>query len=308
MSRSVSPKRRGATRILTNRQRAQVGIALVMLCPAVVLYTLFVVYPVISSVEISFTLWDGFSPDKTYVGLQNYRLVFGDSVFWGALKNNALLMVVPGAITLALALYFASCIIHGIRGANVFRVTFFFPNVISFVCIAVMWSFIYHPDVGVLNYLLRAVGLGSLARPWLASDTLIPATFAPMVWSSVGFFMVLYVAGMQQIPEELFDASKVDGASGWQTFWNVTWPMVWPINRMAVVFLVMGGLKAFDFIWVFAYGRPTLANQTMATWMYQKSFMENDFGYGTALALVLFLLVFVASIVTWRLLSKREVD
>lgn len=293
---------------LTTRQRKQVKMAVLMMLPAVVLYTLFVVYPVFQAMKISFTLWNGFTPHKTYVGLQNYALVLGDSVFWGAIKNNLILILVPGIITLGLALYFASVLAHGVRGVQVFRVAYFFPNVISFVVIAVLWSFIYHPDVGILNVLLRTVGLGGLARAWLTTDTLVPATFAPTIWCSVGFYMVLYLAAIQQIPEELFDAAKVDGASGWQTFKNIAWPMLWPINRIALVFIIMGGLKAFDFIWVFSYGFPTLANQTMATWIYQKAFMENDFGYGTALAVVMFLLVFAASIITLRLSNRKEVQ
>lgn len=288
------------------RARARFRLGILMLLPGVLLYTVFLVWPSIQALGTSFTLWSGFSPHKVFVGLENYALVLRDFIFWGGLKNNFLLIAVPGFITLALALYFASVISHGVKGGGLFRVVFFFPNVISFVVIAILWSFIYHPDWGILNSILRVVGLGDLARPWLATNTLIPAIFAPMVWCAVGFFMVLYLAAIQQIPEELFDAAKVDGAGGWYIFRHITWPLVMPINRIAVVFLVLAGLKAFDFIWVFSYGEPAIRNQTMATWIYTKAFQMNDMGYGTALAVVLFLLMLIVSLISLRIMKGGD--
>ena len=291
------------------RARQQRLLGFLFLLPALVLYTLFVVYPAIQAFSISLSVWSGYTPEKEFVGLENYRLVLEDSVFWGAIKNNLLLIAIPGTITLALALYFASTLAHNIKGAQVFRVAYFFPNVMSVVVVAIMWSFIYHPKWGIFNGILKLVGLGHFTRAWLAQDTLIPAIYAPSVWMGVGFYLVLYLAAIQQIPQELFDAAKVDGASGWRIFRHITWPMVWPVNRIAAVFLVLGGLKAFDFIWVFSYGYPALRNHTMATWMYQKTITEYDMGYGTALSVVMFVLVFAASIITFRLTSqKREWD
>jgi ABC-type sugar transport system permease subunit len=288
------------------RTRQQRLVGILFLAPAILLYTAFVVYPAIQAFAISLSLWTGYTPDREYVGLENYRLVLHDTVFWGAIGNNVRLILIPGLIIMALALYFASTLAQGGKGAQVYRVAYFFPNVMSVVVVAILWSFIYHPDWGIFNGILRAIGLGGMTRAWLAQDTLIPAIYAPTIWMALGFYLVLYLAAIQQIPEELFDASKVDGASGWQTFRHITWPMVWSVNRVCAVFIVLGGLKAFDFIWVFAYGRPALRNHTMATWMYQKTITEYDMGYGTALSVVMFVLVFAASILTFRLASKRE--
>ena len=290
------------------RHRGQRILGLCFLLPALLLYTVFVVYPVVQAFAVSLTLWSGYTPDKEFVGTENYTTVLGDYVFWGALKNNALLIVVPGLITLALALYFAQVLARDPKGSHLFRVTYFFPNVMSVVVVAVLWSYIYHPDFGLFNGFLRLVHApGELShKAWLAQDTLIPAIFAPSVWMAVGFYLVLYLAAIQQIPQELFDAAKVDGASSWHVFWKVTWPMVWSVNRVAAVFLVLGGLKAFDFIWVFSYGRPALRNHTMATWVYQKAITQYDMGYGTALSVVMFVLVFAASVLTFRLASRRE--
>ncbi len=286
------------------RRRQQRTLAIVFLAPAIILYTVFVIYPAVSAFQISFTVWSGYTPQKEFVGLENYNLVLHDSVFWSAIKNNILLIVVPGIFIMTLALYFASVLAQNPRGAAVYRVCYFFPNVLSIVVVAILWSFIYHPDWGIFNGLLRLVGLGQFTRAWLSQDTLISAIYAPSIWMAVGFYLILYLAAIQGIPEELFDAAKVDGASGWQTFWNVTWPMVWPVNRIAMVFIVLGGLKAFDFIWVFSYGYPALKNHTMATWMYEKAITEYDMGYGTALSVVMFILVLAASLITFRVMSK----
>lgn len=292
----------GATgkRRMSLRQARQLRTATLMCLPAVLLYTAFVAYPVLQALRISLYNWSGFTPNMAWVGSENYRMVLSDSVFWGSLRNNGLLVVVPGFFTLLLAIYFANVLAGGVKWANLYRVAYFFPNVLSFVVIATLWSFIYHPDWGILNSALRALHLGSLARPWLASDNMISAIYAPIVWCSVGFFMLIYLAAIQQIPEELFEAAKVDGANSLQVFRAITWPMLAPINRVAVVFIVLGGLKAFDFIWVFSYGQPILKNHTMATWVYQKAFTESDFGYGTALSVVMFVMVFAASLVTMR--------
>lgn len=286
------------------RRRQQRTLAIMFLVPAIILYTVFVIYPAVSAFQISFTVWSGYTPEKEFVGLENYNLVLHDSVFWGAIKNNILLIVVPGIFIMTLALYFASILAQNPKGAAVYRVCYFFPNVLSIVVVAILWSFIYHPDWGIFNGLLRLIGLGRFTRAWLSQDTLISAIYAPSIWMAVGFYLILYLAAIQGIPEELFDAAKVDGASGWQTFWNVTWPMVWPVNRIAMVFIVLGGLKAFDFIWVFSYGYPALKNHTMATWMYEKAITEYDMGYGTALSVVMFILVLAASIITFRVMSK----
>jgi ABC-type sugar transport system permease subunit len=274
------------------------------LLPALILYTLFVVYPAIEAFSISLSLWSGYTKDREFVGLDNYRLVLQDAVFWGAIRNNVLLIAIPGVLTLAFALYFASTLSHNPKGAQLFRVAYFFPNVMSVVVVAILWSFVYHPRWGIFNGVLKLVGLGHFTRAWLAQDTLIPAIYAPSVWMGIGFYLVLYLAAIQNIPQELFDAAKVDGANAWQIFRQITWPMVWTVNRIAAVFIVLGGLKAFDFIWVFSYGRPALRNHTMATWMYQKTITEYDMGYGTALSVVMFLLVFAASVITFRLASK----
>jgi N-acetylglucosamine transport system permease protein len=281
--------------------------AIIFLTPALLLYTVFTVYPVILGMDVSFHRWAGFSPHMTWVGLGNYKAVLADSVFWGAIRNNVRLMVLPSLVTLALALFFAHSLTKGLRGEKFFRFTFFFPNVLSLVVISIFWLFIYNPKVGLFNAVLRGLGLGRWAQAWLAQDTLIPACYPPLIWMSVGFFMVLYLAAIQAIPVEIFEAAKVDGASGWQTFWMITWPLVWPMNRVVLVFFVLSGLKAFDLVYLFSYGTPILANNTMATRMYAVAFQQYNMGYGTALAVVMFVLILIATLVTLRLTRREEV-
>jgi len=291
-----------------SRKTQRLWLAITFLAPALLLYTLFTVYPVLQGAWISFHRWAGFSPNKVWVGLENYRAVLQDSVFWWSIKNNLRLGLIPSLTTLALALFFAHSLTKGIRGEKVFRVTFFFPNVLSMVVISIFWIFVYNPKIGLLNGLLRGVGLDGLARAWLASDTLIPACYAPIVWTSVGFFMVLYLAAIQGIPEEIFDAAKVDGATGWQAFRWITWPLVWPMHRIVIVLMVIGALKAFDWLWMFSYGYPAIDNNTMATRMYVVSFIQYNMGYGTALAVVMSALILIATLITLKLMKREEVS
>lgn len=294
------------------RQRQQRLLIVLFLLPSIAVYTLFAIYPVFSAFKISLCDWRGFSALhfwNSFVGLANYKLVFMDRIFWSSIRNCLLIIVIPTSITIALALYFASVLARGVRGANLYRVTYYFPNILSMVVTAVMWSFIYHPKVGILNGFINLVGKPfgvHVEKAWLSSDTLIGALYPFLVWGAAGFFVLLYLAAIQRIPEELYDAAKVDGANQWRIFWNVTFPLVWPVHRIVAVFAVIGGLKFFDAIWVFSYGVPALSNHSMATWMYQKAFTEYDLGYGTALAVVMFVLVFAASLVTLRL-TQREV-
>ncbi len=296
------------------------------LAPALLFYGVLVVYPVGRAMVISLYDWSGFSRIMRFAGIGNFAMLAKDEVFWGALKNNAFYLIVPGIITLTLAVFFASVLARGIKGARVFRVTYFFPNVISLVVISLLWSFIYNPTIGLVNTFLSAPIVPSLSAAgghlafhwiplvahcqtaWLDPNRMQPALVAPLVWSAVGFYMVLYIAAIQSIPEDIFDAARVDGSSGWQTFRNVIFPLVWETTKVAVVFLVIGGLKIFDLLWVLSYGSPINQNHTIATYMYRKAFVDGEMGYGTALSVVIFVLIFCATAVSLRLMKREAVE
>src|SRR5262249_50532327 len=209
----------------------------------------------------------------------------------------------PGVLILSLALFFAYSIHQRIRGARLFRVTFFFPNVISAVAIALLWTLIYSTtDVGLLNNLLKAGFHIKEPIPFKESSRLMWALVPMIVWSATGFYMVLFLAAMENIPESFYEAARLDGASSGKLFWAITLPLMWDVLTTGIIFLIVGGLKFFDAVWVMENGRPTNVTHTMSTLMYSKVFEEYNIGYGTAIAVLLFLLVLLATLVSFRLL------
>jgi len=290
-------------------KKSKRNITILFMLPACLLYGLFVAYPVIRALWVSFNRWDGYARSMTFVGLDNFKnILFNDPVFWGSFKNTFYLLAVPGVITLALALFFASVLSSGIKGSKLFRVAFFFPNIMSVVIVALLWSFVYNPSFGILNGLLRLVGLEQLTRTWLEPIRVIPALVAPIVWCGVGFYMILFLAGIQNIPQVLYEAAYIDGANSWQSFRHVTLPLLREILSIAIVFIVIGGLKIFGLLWVITSGNPTRHSQVIASYMYQKAISEGNMGYGTAISVLLFILVLTATLISMKMTQGKKVE
>lgn len=282
---------------------------LVFLAPAVVVYTALVAYPAVRALLYSLQKWDGFGAPE-WVGLANFRAMFqpGD-MFRDALSHNAFLIVASGSLIIVLALLFASLVHRGIRGAGVFRVTFFFPNVLASVAVALLWVLLYSTtEFGLLNGAL--LGLGVVEEPVSFTDSkvLLWSVVPMLVWIATGFYMVLFLAAMENIPESLYEAAELEGASGAQQFRHITLPLIREVMVVGVVFLIISSLKTFDIIWVMENAWPRRESHVMATLMYQKVFTEYNVGYGAAVAVVLFLLVFGATLVTLRFSRKEALE
>jgi len=290
------------------KQRAQRLFILTFLAPPLALYALLVLLPAANAFRYSLMRWDGLG-DPAWAGLNNFRhLLSGASEFLPAIGHNLFLTFVPGVLILVLALFFAYMVHQRVRGARLFRVAFFFPNVISAVAIALLWVLIYSTtDVGLLNNLLKMLGRRE-AFAFTESGHLLWAIVPMSVWTATGFFMVLFLAAMENIPETYYEAARLDGATPARQFWHITLPLMWDVLTIGIVFLVVGGLKFFDAIWVMENGRPGPATHTMSTLMYSKVFQQYDIGYGTAIAVLLFLLVLAATLVSLRLLRRERVE
>jgi ABC-type sugar transport system permease subunit len=218
-------------------------------------------------------------------------------------------MLAPGVIILSLALLFAYLIHQRIKGARLFRITFFFPNVISSVAIAILWVLIYSTSAaGLLNNLLKTFFHFKDAIPFTESDHLLWALVPMIVWSATGFYMVLFLAAMENIPESFYESARLDGATNPTLFWNITLPLMWDVLTTGIIFLIIGGLKIFDSVWVMENGRPSTSTHTLSTLMYSKVFEEYNIGYGTAIAVLLFLLVMAATLVSRRLLQRERLE
>ncbi len=293
-----------------NRGKTQFIISFLAL--PVGLYALFVLYPYFSAFYFAFTRWSGLSANIQFNGVNNFIKLFGDEKFWNALSHNGVALVVLPPIILTIALFFAFLFTQGIKGDRFFRITYFFPQVLSVVIVAVLWGFIYHPTIGILNSVIDLFNIPAMQSfPWLGDRrTVFPAVLAVVVWSSVGFYMVLMIAGMQTIPKDYYEAATVDGASRWGMFWNITVPLIWDTIRTALVFIAIGAMDLFSIVTVMTNGTggPSRAADVVPVYLYSKAFSEGQFGYATAMGLVLLFLVLALSILSLRFTARESFE
>lgn len=289
------------------------------LAPAFVMFSIFVAWPSVRALIYSLQKWNGLS-EPEWVGLENFRRLFADDLFLVSLKHNVILLFGAGSLILILSLTFAALLHHRVKGAGLFRVTFFFPNVIASVAVALLWILLYSTtEFGIFNAVLLRIqaGLGAmgvefaegaLPFPFADSRYLIWALIPMMVWAATGFYMVLFLAAMENIPPSYYEAAKLDGASGVAQFFHITLPLVREVLVVGAVFLTISCFKFFDAVWVMENQVPTKDSHVMATVLYQKVFSEYNVGYGAAVAVMLFALVFCATLVTLRWSRKEALE
>lgn len=276
--------------------------------PALVMYALVTVYPSLAGTYFALTKWDGLSPTATFVGLGNFVKLLHESEAIGALKNTVLIAVVATLLQNGLGLLLALGVNSHIRSRYVLRVIFFAPVMLSPLIVAYLFQYIYSPR-GFVNNVLGAMGLEPLQRAWLGDPSIaIWSVIVVIVWQYVGYSMVIFLAGLQGVPQELYDAADMDGASGWQRFKNVTLPMIAPAITINLTLSVIGGLKIFDQVWAMTQGGPGYATETLSVFLYRQAFAFGNYGYGMAIALVLTIIVMAVSVVQLRVLRSREVE
>ncbi len=268
------------------------------LAPALIWYLIFLVYPMYQSLMISFMDWDGLSPNIRYVGLDNYRRIFfEDQTARRALGNNILWTIGVLLIPTVIGLLLAVALDRNLRGRTIYRSIFYGPAVLPMVAAGMIWAWMYNPQFGFVNYVLQAIGLGHLARGWLSTfETALPAVFVTQIWGGVGFPMVLYLAALQAIPSEQFEAARIDGANGRQLFFQITLPWLREAHVIVFSLAVINSFKTFDLIYTMTYGGPGRITQVLGTWMYFHAFQYYHAGYGAALAWVIALITLVMAI------------
>lgn len=296
-------------------RRGRNVVVIPFLAPAMLLYSAFLVFPGLQALYISLTSWSGFGSPR-FVGLRNFAELVRDPEFYTALQHNLYLLLISGITTLGLALFFAVLLWRGPISANgLFRVLLFSPSVVAPVAIAVTWAFVYNPRFGLLNSLLRGLGLGGLARPWLGDlNGALNWVMLVLIWSAVGYYMVLFLAGLERLPQELFDAARVDGAGPLTTFFSITLPLMRDVVVTLIGLFTISSFRTFDLIWIMTGGGPANATDTLATYMYRTALgtvrfsTEQRVGYGTAIAIALFVIIFVATMLTQRLASRDRLE
>lgn len=291
-------------------------VALGFIGPAFLLYAVLVLAPGAAAFSWAFTRWNGLGP-RAWTGWFNFKwLLFESDIFWLALKNNAYLMLVPALVVLPLALLLAWLIHRGVWGASVFRAILLFPNLLGGIAATLLWLNAYEPHGGLINASLAAVGrwVGSGwlqsfdGYPWLAQQHLYVALIPIYLWMACGFNLVLYLAAMEGIDPQLYEAAEIDGAPPWRQFFVITLPLIWEVIVVSVVFLVIGGLNAFEMIWLLTSQDPQSSTHTLGTLMVSSMFKEFQIGRATAIAVMLFVLVLAVSALVMRGLKREEVE
>ncbi|ANE46554.1 hypothetical protein SY83_09995 [Paenibacillus swuensis] len=283
---------------------------LIFLLPAVLIYTVFQFYPAMSGFYYAFTDWDGFSPDVTFVGADNFKAILDDSLFYTAVKNTLIFTVLVMVLQNALALLFAILLDQKIRGVAFFRTVYFIPALISTAVVGFIWSTILNPVIGSWKIFFNAFGLTQIANMDLlgSPNTALYAIIFVMVWNYMGYSMIIYLAGLQNISKDLYEAAGIDGANRWHKFRNITFPLIAPALTINLMLSMIGCLKQFDHVFVLTGGGPGNATQVIGTAIYTVAFSNNKYGYGIALSMVLFVSIAILSLFQTFVLKKREVD
>ena len=292
--------------------------ATVFLEPAVALYSIFVVYPTLQGIQISFYKWSGLSLRKTFIGFANFQRLFKELTdpadyynMRAYLGHNGFLFLFA-LITIALGLAAAAFINNRPRGAQALRVAYFFPNVLALPAIAVLWSLALNPEYGLINNFLRLIGLEGLALPWLSLQYDAPLQRLGMwsvgmisMWAGLGFNMLFFLAAIQNVPSDYIEAAWIDGASKVQSFFLVTMPMIWETIRTLLILALIGSLSSFGLTYILFEGQANKNSDVIMNYYYWQAFGNNNWGYASAIVVAILVVTLGASIVAYRT-SERE--
>ncbi|GIJ76740.1 multiple sugar transport system permease protein/alpha-1,4-digalacturonate transport system permease protein [Micromonospora phaseoli] len=273
--------------------------------PNFVGFALLTLVPVVALFYLAFTNWNVFGAAE-WTGSANFRRMWGDASFWTALRNTFYYTVFHIPLTMAAALGLALLLNRKLRGVGFFRTAAFFPYITSIVAIAVVWNQLFSPEYGPVNAFLRAVGVDNPPGWTTSADWSMPAVIIVGTWREMGYYMLLFLAGLQTIPAQLYEAAKIDGATSWQRFRHVTIPGLRHTTFFVVVMLTIGSFKVFDLILVMTEGGPGQSTLVLSQYIYQKGFVENQFGYASAVSIVLFAICFGVTGIQFWINNRRE--
>jgi len=281
------------------------------LLPTIIFMGVFVIWPIVNSFQLSFYKWNGIAPTRNYIGLDNWTRLLEDDIFFKAFGNNLKVVMLSIAIQIPLGMGLAILLEQGGRFFlfRIFKTVYFFPMLMSSVAIGILFKYIYDPVFGLVNPALESVGLENWTRAWLGNtDTALYAVIGVISWQYTPFYMILFLAALSGVPEELRDASLIDGANERRYYWHIALPMVRGTVRTAVILSLIGSLKYFDLIWVMTEGGPNNASELMATYMYKKAFPSFEVGYGSTVASALFIIVMVLAVAMFTLTRRYETE
>lgn len=287
---------------LTARAR---GFIVVGLLPTLCLYLFFVIIPIFWSAYYGFFDWKGIGTAK-YIGLDNYVEVIKDPIFWKSFKNNMLIVAASVFGQVPIALLLSLLLMRSTLFQRVIRASVFMPMVLSSVVVGIIWSYIYHPQIGILNFMLDHAGLASWKKAWLSDPKVsMYALMVPVIWNYIGPYLIMFIAALQNISPEIDDASQIDGVGPVRKLFQITLPMIWDTIKVAVVLCISGSLKSFDLIYVMTGGGPAHSTELLASYMYNNTFNVFRYGYGSAVSTAIIILSMLL-IVGSQYLMKRD--
>lgn len=282
----------------TQRRRLALAGGLFVL-PSLVLFVAFLAIPLVYSLVISFGDWS-MMRGMTWIGLENYQRLLTDEVFFRSLRNTAVFTLLFVPLITLLSLGSAALLNQKIGGKSLFKALIFIPVITPSIVVGVVWTYVFQPELGLLNGLLRLLNLPTSL--WLGSqEVALPALVVVTLWQRFGWFMILFLAGLQDIPIEVKEAAEIDGASAWQSFWQVTVPLLRPTMVLVTILAAISAFQVFDLIFIMTEGGPAYATQTLSYYIYTKAFRSFDMGYAAAMSYVLFAILLVLSIVQMRI-------
>jgi raffinose/stachyose/melibiose transport system permease protein len=288
-------------------QRQQMYYGLLFIVPGLLIYLVFMAYPFLSTIYLSFTNWNGVAPTKEWVGLSNYTRMFTDGTALKAFINNIVWVILGTISPVVLGLFEALLVWSSDRGSLVFRTLFFLRFVLPLVVVGIVWQWIYHPLFGIVNKVLDGVGLEGLSRGWLADPhTALYAVLIAAIWGATGFCFLILHAALQNVDVSTVEAAMIDGAGWFRRAWSVIIPQIAPQLTMVTAVTLIGGFAVFDIDFVMTSGGPGVASEVLATYTYKTAFQQNEAGYGSALAMLITVLSLVSAVVFVRLRERQR--
>lgn len=283
------------------QRKGRTAFIVAFLSPAVLLYAVFVCIPLVQAFQLSLYSFRGVSTRRTYEGLKNFERLADDQAYRTSIGNNLWLLAFSAVAVIGLGLLLAHAAQGNSRSARALRTVYLFPQVVSMVVVAIIWQFLYNPAYGLVDAGFKAVGL-PLPKDGFLGDpkTALPAVAIAFVWYVLGFYIMLFAAGIKNIPEDVFEAAHLDGADGWRRFVRITWPLLWSVKRVAFSYVAINVLNIFALVYVMTGGGPDRATETMLTFLYEQGFKNFQFGYASAVAVANFVVAMTISLaVLW---------
>ena len=287
---------------MTLKQRRTLE-GLSFITPNFIGFFVLILIPVLFTFWLCFNKWDGYTPME-FVALDNFKYIFTHKIFQEAVVKTLIFTACSVVITLLLALGLAVLINQKLAGIGIFRTAIFFPYVASVVAVAAVWQMLFQKDMGLINEMLRFFGVADVPGWFATTKWALPGVIIVNIWKNMGYYMIIYLAALQDVPTSLVEAGMIDGASAWQRFWKIKWPLLGNATFFVVMMLTINSFKSFDLIYALTEGGPNKATTLLSQYIYNQSFVSWDYGRASAAAMVLFVIVAVITLIQFRLEKK----